>query len=158
MVRARTHGEVKMIGSCTPSLYPLPPSPRVSRLASEKRELEAQLGRSREEALAGRAARQEAEALRGLVRGLELELRQERGLGHRGVGRRSQDCRRLAKEVRGRGGRRAGGGRWGVDLGLSLGPCAPVLPRQLEEVKASERSLRARLRTVNSELAVYKRG
>ncbi|XP_029781674.1 coiled-coil domain-containing protein 61 isoform X4 [Suricata suricatta] len=99
---------------------------RVSRLASEKRELEAQLGRSREEALAGRAARQEAEALRGLVRGLELELRQERGLGHRGVGRRSQDCRRLAKE--------------------------------LEEVKASERSLRARLRTVNSELAVYKRG
>ncbi|XP_047692094.1 centrosomal protein CCDC61 isoform X1 [Prionailurus viverrinus] len=99
---------------------------QVSRLASEKRELEAQLGRSREEALAGRAARQEAEALRGLVRGLELELRQERGLGHRGVGRRGQDCRRLAKE--------------------------------LEEVKASERSLRARLRTVNSELAVYKRG
>nr|XP_021536750.1 coiled-coil domain-containing protein 61 [Neomonachus schauinslandi] len=83
---------------------------QVSRLASEKRELEAQLGQSREEALAGRAARQEAEALRGLVRGLELELRQERGLGHRGVGRRSQDCRRLAKE--------------------------------LEEVKASERSLR----------------
>uniref|UniRef100_UPI0029544A59 centrosomal protein CCDC61-like n=1 Tax=Panthera onca TaxID=9690 RepID=UPI0029544A59 len=107
-------------------VLPLPSSPRVSRLASEKRELEAQLGRSREEALAGRAARQEAEALRGLVRGLELELRQERGLGHRGVGRRSQDCRRLAKE--------------------------------LEEVKASERSLRARLRTVNSELAVYKRG
>nr|XP_025705394.1 coiled-coil domain-containing protein 61 isoform X4 [Callorhinus ursinus] len=99
---------------------------RVSRLASEKRELEAQLGQSREEALAGRAARQEAEALRGLVRGLELELRQERGLGHRGVGRRSQDCRRLAKE--------------------------------LEEVKASERSLRARLRTVNTELAVFKRG
>ncbi|KAM8962890.1 centrosomal protein CCDC61 isoform 5-T7 [Lycaon pictus] len=99
---------------------------QVSRLASEKRELEAQLGRTREEALAGRAARQEAEALRGLVRGLELELRQERGLGHRGVGRRSQDCRRLAKE--------------------------------LEEVKASERSLRARLRTVNNELAVYKRG
>lgn len=139
-------------------VLPLPSSPRVSRLASEKRELEAQLGRSREEALAGRAARQEAEALRGLVRGLELELRQERGLGHRGVGRRGQDCRRLAKEVRGRGGRRAGGGRWGVDLGLSLSPCAPVLPRQLEEVKASERSLRARLRTVNSELAVYKRG
>ncbi|XP_044113012.1 centrosomal protein CCDC61 isoform X3 [Neovison vison] len=99
---------------------------QVSRLASEKRELEAQLGQSREEALAGRAARQEAEALRGLVRGLELELRQERGLGHRGVSRRSQDCRRLAKE--------------------------------LEEVKASERSLRARLRTVNTELAVYKRG
>ncbi|XP_030896768.1 coiled-coil domain-containing protein 61 [Leptonychotes weddellii] len=99
---------------------------QVSRLASEKRELEAQLGQSREEALAGRAARQEAEALRGLVRGLELELRQERGLGHRGVGRRSQDCRRLAKE--------------------------------LEEVKASERSLRARLRTVNTELEVYKRG
>nr|XP_025869926.1 coiled-coil domain-containing protein 61 isoform X5 [Vulpes vulpes] len=99
---------------------------QVSRLASEKRELEAQLGRTREEALAGRAARQEAEVLRGLVRGLELELRQERGLGHRGVGRRSQDCRRLAKE--------------------------------LEEVKASERSLRARLRTVNNELAVYKRG
>ncbi|XP_032180781.1 coiled-coil domain-containing protein 61 isoform X1 [Mustela erminea] len=99
---------------------------QVSRLASEKRELEAQLGQSREEALAGRAARQEAEALRGLVRSLELELRQERGLGHRGVSRRSQDCRRLAKE--------------------------------LEEVKASERSLRARLRTVNTELAVYKRG
>ncbi|XP_055225759.1 centrosomal protein CCDC61 isoform X6 [Gorilla gorilla gorilla] len=71
---------------------------QVSRLASEKRELEAQLGRSREEALAGRAARQEAEALRGLVRGLELELRQERGLGHRVAGRRGQDCRRLAKE------------------------------------------------------------
>ncbi|XP_034842698.1 coiled-coil domain-containing protein 61 isoform X1 [Mirounga leonina] len=99
---------------------------QVSRLASEKRELEAQLGQSREEALAGRAARQEAEALRGLVRGLELELRQGRGLGHRGVGRRSQDCRRLAQE--------------------------------LEEVKASERSLRARLRTVNTELEVYKRG
>ncbi|XP_020950255.1 coiled-coil domain-containing protein 61 isoform X4 [Sus scrofa] len=99
---------------------------QVSRLASEKRELEAQLGRSREEALAGRAARQEIEALRGLVRSLELELRQERGLGHRGSGRRSQDCRRLAKE--------------------------------LEEVKASERSLRARLKTLNTELATYKRG
>uniref|UniRef100_A0A8C5ZJ71 Centrosomal protein CCDC61 n=1 Tax=Marmota marmota marmota TaxID=9994 RepID=A0A8C5ZJ71_MARMA len=98
---------------------------QVSRLASEKRELESQLGRSREEALAGRAARQEAEALR-LVRGLELELRQERGLGHRGAGRRSQDCRRLAKE--------------------------------LEEVKASERSLRSRLKTLNCELALYKRG
>uniref|UniRef100_A0A2R9AIX9 Centrosomal protein CCDC61 n=1 Tax=Pan paniscus TaxID=9597 RepID=A0A2R9AIX9_PANPA len=99
---------------------------QVSRLASEKRELEAQLGRSREEALAGRAARQEAEALRGLVRGLELELRQERGLGHRVAGRRGQDCRRLAKE--------------------------------LEEAKASERSLRARLKTLTSELALYKRG
>ncbi|XP_049757416.1 centrosomal protein CCDC61 isoform X7 [Elephas maximus indicus] len=98
---------------------------RVSRLSSEKRELEVQLGRSREEALAGRAARQEAEALRGLVRGLELELRQERGLGP-SAGRRSQDCRRLAKE--------------------------------LEEVRASERSLRARLRALNSELAVYRRG
>ncbi|XP_028634485.1 coiled-coil domain-containing protein 61 isoform X1 [Grammomys surdaster] len=72
---------------------------QVTRLASEKRELEAQLGRSREEALAGRAARQEAESLRGLVRGLELELRQERGLGGRATGRRSQDCRRLAKEL-----------------------------------------------------------
>ncbi|XP_004867178.1 coiled-coil domain-containing protein 61 isoform X2 [Heterocephalus glaber] len=99
---------------------------QVSRLASEKRELEAQLGHSREEALAGRAARQEAEQLRGLVRGLELELRQERGLGHRTPARRGQDCRRLAKE--------------------------------LEEVKASERSLRARLKTLNSELALYKRG
>ncbi|XP_054444458.1 centrosomal protein CCDC61 [Pteronotus mesoamericanus] len=99
---------------------------QVSRLASEKRELEAQLGRSREEALAGRAARQEAEALRGLVRSLELELRQERGLGYRGSGRRSQDCRRLAKE--------------------------------LEEVKASERSLRVRLKALNSELATYRRG
>nr|XP_011734314.1 coiled-coil domain-containing protein 61 isoform X1 [Macaca nemestrina] len=99
---------------------------QVSRLASEKRELEVQLGRSREEALAGRAARQEAEALRGLVRGLELELRQERGLGHRVAGRRGQDCRRLAKE--------------------------------LEEAKASERSLRARLKTLTSELALYKRG
>nr|XP_055104429.1 centrosomal protein CCDC61 isoform X1 [Symphalangus syndactylus] len=99
---------------------------QVSRLASEKRELEAQLGRSREEALAGRAARQEVEALRGLVRGLELELRQERGLGHRVAGRRGQDCRRLAKE--------------------------------LEEAKASERSLRARLKTLTSELALYKRG
>ncbi|XP_040852201.1 centrosomal protein CCDC61 isoform X1 [Ochotona curzoniae] len=99
---------------------------QVSRLMSEKRELETQLGRSREEALAGRAARQEAEALRGLVHSLELELRQERGLGHRGSGRRGQDCRRLAKE--------------------------------LEEVKASERSLRARLKTLNGELALYKRG
>ncbi|XP_051018441.1 centrosomal protein CCDC61 [Acomys russatus] len=72
---------------------------QVSRLASEKRELETQLGRSREEALAGRAARQEAEALRGLVRDLELELRQERGLGGRAASRRSQDCRRLAKEL-----------------------------------------------------------
>lgn len=99
---------------------------QVTRLASEKRELEAQLGRSREEALAGRAARQEAESLRGLVRGLELELRQERGLGGRAAGRRSQDCRRLAKE--------------------------------LEEVKASERNLRARLKTLNCELAMYRRG
>ncbi|XP_075846443.1 centrosomal protein CCDC61 isoform X1 [Microtus pennsylvanicus] len=72
---------------------------QVTRLASEKRELEVQLSRSREEALAGRAARQEAEALRGLVRGLELELRQERGLGGRAASRRSQDCRRLAKEL-----------------------------------------------------------
>uniref|UniRef100_A0A452FXI6 Centrosomal protein CCDC61 n=1 Tax=Capra hircus TaxID=9925 RepID=A0A452FXI6_CAPHI len=95
---------------------------QVSRLVSEKRELEAQLGRLREEALAGRAARQEVESLRGLVRGLELELRQERSLGHRGSGRRSQDCRRLAKE--------------------------------LEEVKASERSLRARLKALNTELAL----
>nr|XP_044990143.1 centrosomal protein CCDC61-like [Jaculus jaculus] len=99
---------------------------QVSRLAAEKRELEAQLGRSREEALAGRAARQEAEALRGLVRSLELELRQERGLGSRGVARRGQDCRRLAKE--------------------------------LEEAKASERSLRARLKTLSGELALCKRG
>ncbi|XP_037372714.1 centrosomal protein CCDC61 isoform X2 [Talpa occidentalis] len=99
---------------------------QVSRLSSEKRELETQLGRSREEALAGRAARQEAESLRGLVRGLELELRQERSAETRGPGRRSQECRRLAKE--------------------------------LEEVKASERSLRARLKTLNSELAIYKRG
>ncbi|XP_012302149.2 centrosomal protein CCDC61 isoform X1 [Aotus nancymaae] len=99
---------------------------QVSRLASEKRELEVQLGRSREEALAGRAARQEAEALRGLVRGLEMELRQERGLGNRVAGRRGQDCRRLAKE--------------------------------LEEAKASERSLRARLKTLTSELALSKRG
>ncbi|XP_070243581.1 centrosomal protein CCDC61 isoform X3 [Bos mutus] len=99
---------------------------RVSRLVSEKRELEAQLGRLREEAVTGRAARQEVESLRGLVRGLELELRQERGLGHRGSGHRSQDCRRLAKE--------------------------------LEEVKASERSLRARLKALNTELALYKRG
>lgn len=76
-----------------------PPPRRVTRLASEKRELEVQLGRSREEALAGRAARQEAESLRGLVRGLELELRQERGLGGRAAARRSQDCRRLAKEL-----------------------------------------------------------
>ncbi|XP_029411354.1 coiled-coil domain-containing protein 61 isoform X3 [Nannospalax galili] len=99
---------------------------RVSRLASEKRELEAQLGRSREEVLAGRVACQEAEALRGLVRSLELELRQERGLGGRAGGWRSQDCRRLAKE--------------------------------LEEVKASEQSLRTRLKALNSELALYKRG
>ncbi|XP_036158834.1 coiled-coil domain-containing protein 61 isoform X3 [Myotis myotis] len=99
---------------------------QASRLASEKRELEAQLGRAREEALAGRAARQEAEALRGLVRGLEAELRQERERGPRGSGRRGQDCRRLAKE--------------------------------LEEVKASERSLRVRLKTLNSELAAYRRG
>ncbi|XP_006901340.1 PREDICTED: coiled-coil domain-containing protein 61 [Elephantulus edwardii] len=98
---------------------------QVSRLSAEKRELEVQLERSREEALAGRAARQEAETLRGLVRGLELELRQERGLGPP-TARRAQDSRRLAKE--------------------------------LEEVKASERSLRARLRTLNSELALYKRG
>ncbi|KAM9225038.1 centrosomal protein CCDC61 isoform 2-T2 [Dugong dugon] len=98
---------------------------QVSRLSSEKRELEVQLGRSREEALAGRAARQEAEALRGLVRGLELELRQERGLRPTAA-RRGQDCRRLAKE--------------------------------LDEVRASERTLRARLRTLNSELALYKRG
>lgn len=151
-----------MMGSCEPPLLTLvfPPSSstRVSRLATEKRELEAQLGQSREEALAGRAARQEAEALRGLVRGLELELRQERGLGHRGVGRRSQDCRRLAKEVRARGGRREGGNLWGLDLGLSVVLYVSVDSWQLEEVKASERSLRARLRTVNSELAVYKRG
>ncbi|KAM6224880.1 centrosomal protein CCDC61 [Rhynchocyon petersi] len=98
---------------------------QVSRLSAEKRELEVQLDRSREEALAGRTARQEVEALRGLVRSLELELRQERGLGPPSV-RRAQDSRRLAKE--------------------------------LEEVKASERSLRARLRTLNSELALYKRG
>lgn len=89
--------------------FPSPPR-RVTRLSSEKRELEAQLSRTREEALAGRAARQEAESLRGLVRGLELELRQERGLGGRPAGRRSQDCRRLAKEVRGR--MREGAPRW----------------------------------------------
>lgn len=135
-----------------PGIRLLPPSPRVSRLVSEKRELEAQLGRLREEAVTGRAARQEVESLRGLVRGLELELRQERGLGHRGSGRRSQDCRRLAKEVRGRGGRR------GPDFGFSLDLHAPLPSLQLEEVKASERSLRARLKALNTELALYKRG
>lgn len=135
-----------------PGIRLLPPSPRVSRLVSEKRELEAQLGRLREEAVTGRAARQEVESLRGLVSGLELELRQERGLGHRGSGRRSQDCRRLAKEVRGRGGRR------GPDFGFSLDLHAPLLSLQLEEVKASERSLRARLKALNTELALYKRG
>lgn len=101
----------------------------MTRLASEKRELEAQLGRSREEALAGRAARQEAESLRGLVRGLELELRQERGLGGRAAGRRSQDCRRLAKEVRGR----CGGPRPAMDLG---GPCFPSAARGGKGVRA----------------------
>lgn len=150
-----------MLPHSTPSplaVFPFPSPPRVSRLASEKHELEAQLGRSREEALAGRAARQEAEALRGLVHDLELELRQERGLGHRGARRRSsQDCRRLAKEVRGHC------GWWGWPAGLgpwpqSLDLCTPVPFRQLEEVKASERSLRARLKTLNSELAAYKRG
>ncbi|KAB1275044.1 Coiled-coil domain-containing protein 61 [Camelus dromedarius] len=129
---------------------------QVSRLVSEKRELEAQLGRSREEALAGRAARQEIESLRGLVRGLELELRQERGLGHRGAGRRSQDCRRLAKEVRGPGW--GLGDRQGTNLDFSLDLYAPLPSRQLEEVKASERRLRARLKTLNAELAMYKRG
>lgn len=130
-----------------------PRSLRVTRLASEKRELEVQLGRSREEALAGRAARQEAEALRGLVRGLELELRQERGLGGRAAGRRSQDCRRLAKEVRGGAGEGRAPGPWtGLD-GRAL-----RFPPQLEEVKASERSLRARLKTLNNELAMYRRG
>lgn len=95
--------------SAPPAPLPLSPPRRASRLASEKRELEAQLGRAREEALAGRAARQEAEALRGLVRGLEAELRQERERGPRGSGRRGQDCRRLAKEVRGRRGAGAAG-------------------------------------------------
>lgn len=94
----------------------------MSRLASEKRELEAQLGRSREEALAGRAARQEAESLRALVRGLELELRQERGLGPRGAGRRGQECRRLAKEVRGRA---AEGRPWGRRPRPQWGPLRP---------------------------------
>lgn len=91
---------------------------------SEKRELETQLGRSREEALAGRAARQEAEALRGLVHSLELELRQERGLGHRGSGRRGQDCRRLAKEVRAG----AAGGAAGARASASLGTSARLSP------------------------------
>lgn len=50
------------------------------------------------------------------------------------------------------------GDRWGVDLGFSVVLYAPVQSWQLEEVKASERILRARLRTVNTELAVYKRG
>lgn len=102
-----------VVGSSSWCLGPLPPL-RVTRLASEKRELEVQLSRSREEALAGRAARQEAEALRGLVRGLELELRQERGLGSRAASRRSQDCRRLAKEVRGQS--RGGGASLGFGL------------------------------------------
>lgn len=136
------------------TLLLLSPPLRVSRLASEKRELEAQLGRTREEALAGRAARQEAESLRGLVRSLELELRQERGLGHRGSGRRSQDCRRLAKEVR----ERCGCGHRGAHRGLGMDLCALVHSLQLEEVKASERSLRVRLKTLNSELAAYRRG
>lgn len=58
--------------------------------------------------------------------------------------------------MRGCGGRR--GDRWRLDLGFSVVLYAPVHSWQLEEVKASERSLRARLRTVNTELAVYKRG
>lgn len=98
----------------------------MSRLASEKRDLEAQLGRLREEALAGRAARQEAEQLRGLVRSLELELGQERGLGHRTPARRGQDCRRLAKEVRGGVAGRVSWARRG--LGLRLDPCALLPP------------------------------
>ncbi|KAK2088733.1 hypothetical protein P7K49_034640 [Saguinus oedipus] len=121
----------------------MPLSSALSPRLPQGRELEVQLGRSREEALAGRAARQEAEALRGLVRGLELELRQERGLGHRVAGRRGQDCRRLAKEVSG-GDPGAAGEAWTLT--------------SLEEAKASERSLRARLKTLTSELALYKRG
>lgn len=143
-------------------LGPLPPL-RVTRLASEKREMEVQLSRSREEALAGRAARQEAEALRRLVQGLELELRQERGLRGRAASRRSQDCRRLAKEVRGE----SRGGGASLDFGLvwtsalawsGLRRFPLRFPPQLEEVKASERSLRARLKTLNTELAMYGRG
>lgn len=143
-----------VVGSGSRCLGPLP-TLRVTRLASEKRELEVQLSRSREEALAGRAARQEAEALRGLVRGLELELRQERGLGGRAASRRSQDCRRLAKEVRGQ----SRGGGASLDFGLVwTSAFSSPLPPQLEEVKASERSLRARLKTLNTELAMYRRG
>lgn len=45
-----------------------------------------------------------------------------------------------------------------LNPGLSRVLCTPVTSLQLEEVKASERSLRARLKTLNSELAAYKRG
>ena len=60
--RAHPGGEGQSMGPCPspgPGIRLLLPSPRVSRLVSEKRELEAQLGRLREEAVAGRAARQE---------------------------------------------------------------------------------------------------
>uniref|UniRef100_A0A8C9K121 Centrosomal protein CCDC61 n=1 Tax=Panthera tigris altaica TaxID=74533 RepID=A0A8C9K121_PANTA len=102
---------------------------QVSRLASEKRELEAQLGRSREEALAGRAARQEAEALRGLVRGLELELRQE---GWTVGGPAGGDLRlEIGVEI--------GAGRRETDSG-SCAPrrqTPPVVPPRVREDRAS---------------------
>lgn len=45
-----------------------------------------------------------------------------------------------------------------MDLGLLWTSAVPVFLPQLEEVKASERNLRARLKTLNCELAMYRRG
>ncbi|XP_074075315.1 centrosomal protein CCDC61 [Macrotis lagotis] len=99
---------------------------QLNRAVNEKRELEAALGRAREEAGSRATTHREVAVLKTMVANLEEELRRERGQHHRTVGRRGQECRRLAQE--------------------------------LEEVKSSERSLRARLKYVSSELALYKRG
>lgn len=54
-----------------------------------------------------------------------------------------------------------GGGVQAADLTIDQSrfvPSRPFPSRQLEEVKASERNLRSRLKALNGELAVYKRG
>ncbi|MBV95694.1 Coiled-coil domain-containing protein 61, partial [Eschrichtius robustus] len=76
--------------------------------------------------------------LQGIIRSLKEELSRLRGLD----GQDTRDSRET--EI------------WHLREHLDL--YAPLPSRQLEEVKASERSLRARLKTLNTELAMYKRG
>ncbi|XP_028921094.1 centrosomal protein CCDC61 isoform X2 [Ornithorhynchus anatinus] len=110
---------------------------QLSQAAAEKRELESAL--SRAQAAEARVAEARLEEVRG-GRGTPREVAALRQL-----------VRSLEEELlRERSQHQRAAGRRGQEC--------RQLARELEEVKASERNLRIRLKTVSSELALYKQG